>query len=354
MMDSEPRTINFMYGGVCMPTQIVGGDFYRFYQVDTHRTGIILSDITGKGIKSALIFDKIATITTQIIQLSLPPNESLSQLNKAVVRDPTHLKLLPSFWAILDPNKGALTYSSGGNIDIFLYEENQPLSTLEKTGPICGLDENEIYTNKTIPMKEGSIALICTDGVTESKNNNNIYFNAQNIQAFLDKYRYLEPTFIAEYLFKEVKAYTQLPLLKDDFTVIIIKAVKQDTTTNNSIISNKKEKGYSLLLNTYSIAKNLAYLTTLFQKFKLHDCDIFELKLVFIELCLLNLNKEVTLFFERHKIRILFSECPDRSLIAHLPGPSLFLLKKYTHQMGTSFRKNKEAMFSIERYIQGQ
>ena len=97
------------------PARKVGGDFYDFLPLEDGRWGLIIGDVTGKGVPAALVMATVHTMLRSTAQGSLSPSEVLARVNELLAAEIPSGMFVTCFFALLDPASGRLRYANAGH-----------------------------------------------------------------------------------------------------------------------------------------------------------------------------------------------------------------------------------------------
>jgi phosphoserine phosphatase RsbU/P len=162
---------NVELAAMMLPARQVSGDFYDFFALDDGRIGVVIGDVSGKGIPAAIFMAVARTVIRTTALQGYPPHECLSAANRVLVPQSGGQMFVTLFYAILDPQSGSATYSIGGHVPPWLLPANGPPRQLnELRGFMVGLFENAIYGCATLQLQPGDALLLHTDGVTDAEN----------------------------------------------------------------------------------------------------------------------------------------------------------------------------------------
>jgi serine phosphatase RsbU (regulator of sigma subunit)/predicted ester cyclase len=151
------------------PAREVGGDFYDFLPLADGRVGVIIGDVSGKGIAAALVMANTQSVLRAVSQGSATPGELLAQVNEV------HFSYIPTnmfvtcFCGILDPESGRLTYANAGHNPPFR-QHGGKATTLFATGMPLGLMSSMAYEEKETILLPGDSVLFYSDGLIEAHN----------------------------------------------------------------------------------------------------------------------------------------------------------------------------------------
>ncbi|TCN23961.1 SpoIIE family protein phosphatase [Mesobacillus foraminis] len=154
----------------------LSGDIYGFYPIDQHRYGIILLDVMGHGISSALITMSLHSLFQRLISSGVQPEIVMQELDK-------HLHSLfqnkeetrhycTAIYLLIDSRQQKIDYINAGHPPAIWQDKNGQQSELKATGVPIGMFEDIVYKAKTITYTRGDRLLLFTDGVTDPLGSN--------------------------------------------------------------------------------------------------------------------------------------------------------------------------------------
>jgi phosphoserine phosphatase RsbU/P len=151
------------------PARQVAGDFYDFIPAPEGRIGTVIADVADKGMAAA-IFMALTRSTVRASLAGAPsPAEGIARANRLICADAAGGMFVTLFYAQLDPVTGELTYVNAGHDPAILCSDDKDrCAILERTGLILGIDENAVYTQRTVQLAPGDCVLLYTDGVTDA------------------------------------------------------------------------------------------------------------------------------------------------------------------------------------------
>jgi serine phosphatase RsbU (regulator of sigma subunit)/ketosteroid isomerase-like protein len=151
------------------PAREVGGDFYDFLPLPESRVGVIIGDVSGKGIAAALVMANTQSVLRAISQGSATPGGLLAQVNEVLFAYiPTNM-FVTCFCGILDPESGRLTYANAGHNAPFR-QHGTEATALRATGMPLGLMPGMAYEEKETLLLPGDGVLFYSDGLIEAHN----------------------------------------------------------------------------------------------------------------------------------------------------------------------------------------
>ncbi|WP_054938856.1 SpoIIE family protein phosphatase [Paenibacillus ihuae] len=156
-----------------IPSKNLGGDMYAWYRMDEHRYGILIMDVMGHGVSSALICMSTRSLLRGIIQANLSPEEVITELNNHMNRLFTEAATAANFYftaiyLIVDPKKRTIEYINAGHPSGLLMDEDGEVSELKSSCLPIGLIPELKAEKQTIHYKGPVRLLLYTDGLIES------------------------------------------------------------------------------------------------------------------------------------------------------------------------------------------
>lgn len=151
--------------------QAVGGDFYDFFLLDEQRLGLVIGDVSGKGIPAALFMAMTVTRIRTIASEGGSAADCLTAVNQVLMREKASKMFATCFYAILHLTTGQLEYSRAGHNPPYLVRADARVETLNvASGLPLGMFKKVNYDAATVPMAAGDTLLLFTDGITEAMN----------------------------------------------------------------------------------------------------------------------------------------------------------------------------------------
>src|SRR6266516_3070990 len=200
------------------PAREVGGDFYDFLSFEDGRLGIIIGDVTDKGIPAALLMATTRSILRSVAQSEASPGKVLEQTNNLLLPDMPAKMFVTCLYAILDPSTGRLRYANAGH-DQPYHSHNGGASELFARGMPLGLMPNMSYEEKETTLALGESVLFYSDGLVEAHNPKHEMFGFPRLKALLEKQ--LGEKTIIDVLLNELAAFTGSDWEQEDDVTLV-------------------------------------------------------------------------------------------------------------------------------------
>ena len=177
---SVPQVRGLQLAGACLPAVGVGGDLYDFLPFAEDRVGLVIADVSGKGIPAALLMAGLQASVRSIALPTLVPNEVMRRLNEVLLRSTSASRYATMFFGHYDGLSRTLTYSNAGHYPPLLLGANGPVRLTEGGLPI-GLIAEARYGEGHCVLQEGDLLALFTDGVIESPNSEDDEFGEERL-----------------------------------------------------------------------------------------------------------------------------------------------------------------------------
>ncbi len=208
----------------------VGGDYFDFVEVDKDTLGIVVADVSGKGVPGSLIMTMIRTALRTEARGNKNAADVLARVNEFVINDMKRGMFVTIFYIILDSHNRTINYASAGHNPMILYRsETKKSYYLNPRGfPIgINLPDNTLFRKSiqsdTLRLREGDNLIIYTDGITEAMNFRREKFGEERFLSVIRKYGHLKVDPFVDKISDEIKNFTEGYAQNDDITLVAIR-----------------------------------------------------------------------------------------------------------------------------------
>jgi PAS domain S-box-containing protein len=182
---SLPGLAGYDMAAYYQPAREVGGDFYDFLELEDGRLGLVVGDVSGKGVPAALVMAITRTMLHAAYRLGSPaPGEILEQVNNILQPDIPPNMFVTCLVALLDSRIGRLQYANAGH-ELPYVRHASGVSELRATGMPLGLMPNMNYEQKEIALKPGESVLLYSDGLVEAHDPQREMFGIPRMQGLV-------------------------------------------------------------------------------------------------------------------------------------------------------------------------
>ena len=219
-----PQLDAFRIAAIHESSQLVGGDYYDVIPISEHEYVLAIGDVSGKGIPASLLMANVQAALRTIAPLRLPMPEATERLNTLIFDNTGAEKFITFFWGLLDTHAHNFTYINAGHNPPYLISKNGAIRELGEGGIILGvLPEVPPYDMETIPLLDGDMIVMYTDGVNEAMSKREEIFGDERLMALLRKNVYLQPEALIETVKREILLHTRGAKQSDDITMLVVK-----------------------------------------------------------------------------------------------------------------------------------
>jgi len=220
---SLPRLKSLDYAGLCIPAREVGGDYYDFLSLGPQRLGLVLGDISGKGMPAALLMANLqANLRSQYASAWDQPTQFLESVNRLFYQNTIESAYATLFFAEYDDRVHRLRYANCGHLSALLLRAAGELERLESTGTVLGLFDEWKCDFEETQLRLDDTLVLYTDGVTESFDGRGEEFGEERLVETLRRNLSLPTERLLASLVDEVKAFSPQEQ-HDDITLIVAK-----------------------------------------------------------------------------------------------------------------------------------
>ncbi len=216
-----PEVQNLQIAVQYLPMTAVGGDFYQFLQVDQHRIGILVADVSGHGIPAALIASMMNVAMQSVTSCACTPSEVLCGLNRILCGQLRGQFITAAYlWLDMEARKGL--YSAAGHPPLLRWRQGA-LEPIESNGLLFGVLPDSSYPVRELTLDPGDRYLLYTDGVVDPENAAGESFGDRALEQVLYDNQTRTPAELLDRLLKEIPRWQPTSATQpDDITLIVI------------------------------------------------------------------------------------------------------------------------------------
>jgi CHASE2 domain-containing sensor protein len=204
----------------------VGGDLYDFVQFADGRIGLMVGDVSGKGVPAALFMAQVISKFRYFANICSTPAQTLKELNQDISRESKSGLFVTMAYLIYNPANRALSLASGGHLPALIFRNSQLLEKIEVSEGIpLGLMEGADFTQQELSLTQEDIVLLYTDGVTEAWDKKGREFGEQGIIQALTAKHDLSSQQTVQALKSSIGAFVGRTPQHDDITIMVLKSL---------------------------------------------------------------------------------------------------------------------------------
>jgi sigma-B regulation protein RsbU (phosphoserine phosphatase) len=209
----------------------VGGDYYDFLNLGPQTLLLVIADVEGKGVSSAMVMSNLqATLRALVMHLHSLEVLTLS-LNEMIYNDTKSEKFLSIFLGLVDIRRNGLHYINAGHVPpILVSGETGAYRLLEEGGTVVGLFPDSEYTRGGAKLQPGDVLVGCTDGIMEACDTCEEEYGVDRLAACVARNRTKSAQAIVDAVLDEVNFFSVGGVHKDDKVLMVLKVTKEGVT----------------------------------------------------------------------------------------------------------------------------
>ena len=208
-----------------LPMTSVAGDFYDFIEIDEKHIGILIADVSGHGLPSALIASMLQVALTAQAGHASEPAKVLLGLNHALCGKFTH-NFVTAAYVYVDLEKNLMRYAGAGHPPVLQWRNSTgKTAKLLENGLVLGMVEEATYDALEFPLELGDRYVLYTDGVLEATNSAQEQFGADRFMRFIENHKHLVADQFSETFLTELSRWSNQTAeqgQQDDITLLVI------------------------------------------------------------------------------------------------------------------------------------
>ena len=223
---SLPNLLSAEFAAVSESSLEVGGDYYDVIALPNERIGIVVGDVSGKGVSAAFYMAEVKGIVTSLSKICATPKELLLQANNALMETLEKNAFISAIYSVLDIRKATITLARAGHCPA-IYLSNNSVELIRSTGIGLGLTDSAQFEQateeRTIKLHPGDICIFYTDGITESRNAEMEEYGYERLMKIASECTNCSANELKERILHSVKTFIGKETYNDDVTLIVMK-----------------------------------------------------------------------------------------------------------------------------------
>ncbi|MCI0552059.1 MAG: SpoIIE family protein phosphatase [Anaerolineae bacterium] len=207
------------------PADIIGGDYFDFFQFRDGTHGLVIADVSGHGVAAGMLMSSLQTALRTMAPETDSPAEILERINRFYIHNINFTTFVTVFLARFDPVNLELNYVNAGHNPPAIYRcADNEIHWLKPTAPAIGLAEFFHPRTESIRLSKGDSLFLYTDGVTEVLNAaGNEQFGQDRLADLLQQSAGLAAPDILQTVYQRASAFGSNQSLADDVTMVALK-----------------------------------------------------------------------------------------------------------------------------------
>ncbi len=226
--EQTPTFPGFEIAAVCRPAREVGGDLYDFIELTDDRLGIVVADVSGKGVPAALYMTLTKGLLASVAEASSDPGEILREVNRHLYVACGKKMFVTVLLGVVDPSRRTFSYARAGhNPPVWRRAEDNETTLLRARGLGLGLNSGDVFnralTVETIQLEVRDKLILYSDGITEAMNEGRIEYGEERLMALAARSDGLNAEQMRDAIVADVSAFLGPTHPQDDQTLVIVR-----------------------------------------------------------------------------------------------------------------------------------
>jgi serine phosphatase RsbU (regulator of sigma subunit) len=204
--------------------QLLGGDYYDFFQISDNVVDVVIADVSGHGAAASLLMPSLAVALRLRARELSGPAAILKDLDQVLQQVTNSATFVTMFYARFDQANKILQYANGGhNPPLLLRSKSGQSVELEAGGPIMGILKDAQFSNTVVALDPGDILTLFTDGVTEQENEAGDEFSISRLVDVVSSKQTEPAAALVADITAAVSNFAGTKAQADDLTVVVVK-----------------------------------------------------------------------------------------------------------------------------------
>ena len=221
----DPQLEGYDISAYNFPTEEVSGDYYDWVKIFDDQIGLVIADVSGKGVPAALLMAFLRASLRAATHIGYSPHISMAKVNYLLWESIERNQFVTAIYAILDVTNKTLTYTNAGHNPPVLLKQDGGVSFIERGSIPLGMFRDTRYHEYYLTTEPGDVLMLYTDGATEAQNPAGEDFGRERLAQAVKTNRQLSARELIAAVHAEVLEWTDGRGATDDVTFFVIKAL---------------------------------------------------------------------------------------------------------------------------------
>jgi serine phosphatase RsbU (regulator of sigma subunit) len=205
--------------------QLLGGDYYDFFQISDDVVDVVIADVSGHGAAASLLMPSLAVALRLRARELEGPAAIIKDLDQVLRQITSSATFVTMFYARFDQSRRTLQYANGGHNPPLLIRSKagRALELEAGGGPIVGILKDAQFSNTVIALDQGDILTLFTDGVTEQENETGDEFSIRRLEEVVMSKETESASALVGHITEAVSTFAGKQAQADDLTVVVVK-----------------------------------------------------------------------------------------------------------------------------------
>ena len=218
----------------CEPAREVAGDYFDFLKVADNKLGVLIADVSGKGLPAGLYMAQLKVLAQSLARTHPSPCEFLKAINRVVADNIDSRSFITMSYAVFDLERKEMVYARAGHCPLIRVPGAAPAGLrrselLAPDGLVLGLklDDGQMFdgmiVEMTVPLHTDDLLVFFTDGISETMNEAFDCYGEPRLAKVLEQYSHLPFEQLRSFIFADLRSFAGGADQHDDMTMILLK-----------------------------------------------------------------------------------------------------------------------------------
>ncbi|MGE0129852.1 MAG: PP2C family protein-serine/threonine phosphatase [Blastocatellales bacterium] len=225
--DAPPPVPGMEISAVCIPSRDVGGDLYDFLALPDGKLGVVVADVSGKGVPASLYMTLTKGLLDSVTEHKTDPGEILREVNRHLYDVCRRKTFVTMFLGVIDPGRKTLSYARAGHNPTVIHRSSESKTWMLKSpGMGLGLNSGKIFDQslkvETVQLKQGDILFFYSDGITEAMNAKRDEYGEERLMMMAERTNGLNAEQSRDAVMADVAEFLGQVQPQDDQTLVVL------------------------------------------------------------------------------------------------------------------------------------
>src|SRR5215210_1102890 len=221
----DPELAGFDICAWNFSTEEVSGDYYDWVSIYEDQIGMVIADVSGKGVPAALLMAFLRASLRAAIHIGYAPHISMAKVNYLLWESIERNQFVTAFYGVLDATNKTLAYTNAGHNPPLLMDADGTARFIERGGLPLGMFRDTRYYEYYQAIEPGQVLVLYTDGATEAQGADGEEYGRERLEVAVRASRHLSARELITAIQQDVLAWTDGRGASDDMTFFIVKAL---------------------------------------------------------------------------------------------------------------------------------
>ena len=239
LLPSGPLTVpGLAITAFCEPAREVAGDYFDFISISPTQLGVLIADVSGKGLPAGLYMAQLKVIAQSLARTHTSPRDFLKAVNRVVADNIDSKSFITMSYGVIDLIEKRMAFARAGHCPLIRVPGAAPAGLrkaemITPDGLVLGLNFDDGATfdgmieEVTVPLAPGDLIVFYTDGISETMNEAFDCYGEPRLATILEQYAHLPFEQLRSFIFADLRSFAGNADQHDDMTMILLKVEEQ-------------------------------------------------------------------------------------------------------------------------------